>query len=88
MNFPSLQDLDNIVTWKPYTYDGTNCPSTGVLCKWKWGTIDFYDPRKHNGIVSGISFIEDDSSERLQPEQSEDDDTQYVDDLGGLVCTF
>lgn len=87
MNPHSLQDLNDVVTWKPYTYDGTNCPSTGVLCKWKWGAIDFYDPRKHNGIVSGICFIEDDSSERSE-QQPKDNDTQYIDDLGGLVCTF
>lgn len=88
MNSPNLQDLNDVVTWKPYTYDGTNCPSTGVLCKWKWGAIDFYDPQKHKGIVSGICFIEDDSSGPSRTRQSEDDDTQYVDDLGGLVCTF
>ena len=55
-----LKDLETITNWKPFTFDGTNCPSTGVLCKWADGTIDFYDPRVHKGILGGIRFIEND----------------------------
>lgn len=56
----TLQDLDPITTWEPYTFDGYNLPSTGVLCKWGDGNIDYFDPRKHLGIVQNIRFIESD----------------------------
>ena len=41
------QNLDIFINWEPYTFDGTNTPSTGVLCKWQSGQIDYFDPRKH-----------------------------------------
>lgn len=84
-----LQELDNVVTWNPYKFDGTNEPRYGVLCKWQWGTIDYYDPIKHGKMLEGIRFVEDDESRsrRLRTVR-QDDGNSYIDDLGGLVCTF
>lgn len=82
----TLQDLDPITTWEPYSFDGCNLPSTGVLCKFRDGNIDYFDPRKHLGIVQNIRFIESDDPKPSR--KSTDDNDTYIDDLGGLVSTF
>jgi hypothetical protein len=56
----NLQELDDLVNWEAYSFDGNNSPSTGVLCKWADGTIAYFDPRVHRGLLGGIRFIEND----------------------------
>ena len=52
----NLQSLDLYVNWEPYT--GSNKPSTGVLCKWKDGRVEPFDPRVHT--VKDLLFVEAD----------------------------
>lgn len=64
MSNSNFQDLDQIITWKPYTFDGINPPSTGVLCKWENGMIGYFDPNINR--CDNIRFIESD-----EPKESE-----------------
>lgn len=56
----NYKDIESIINWKPYT--GSNKPSTGVLCKWKDGRVEPFDPRVHT--VKDLLFVESDTPKR------------------------
>lgn len=73
--------FESIINWEPYSFDGTNTVSTGVLCKWENGRIDYFDPEVHT--CEGIRFIESD-----EPKSKKNQDDGIVgngDDECGMI---